>query len=244
MSRLRWQVGQGAGEPQLVLPILGPALFSAIPDVGQDWDCSLHQLGRAVVAMHHLGHPFTASERALVRLRLQQWSALTCENFGSSCPSGISVPTERQFWTGRCGGDPAGPNLAVNPAPLMFEVLSGALALVRSGLVDIGDPAALSMASQILDAVATLYRADSGGSGWAEFDSAEPADPPAGATLDGTYAAIATLLVLDRGPFAGCSGLSSPAPLGLDGFLHVFGGFIPTMLAAGLWPWPAIYQPG
>lgn len=236
------------------------------PAVGQDWDVSLHQLARAVQAMHHLGYAFTTADQELVVERLGQWATATCEAYDPSIscsPDALSrtdptyaVPSERYGWTEFEGGASCSLTQPNIPSPAVSAMVAAANALAWVGALN--QPAnasiatsAFSMARSIVIALGTLYRTTSTGSaGWANVSSNDPTRPYAAGTapdLRGTATAIAALFVLARTPeLSGILGSSPTASLakqaGLDNFLHFFGGSISQ--TAGSHPWVASYVPG
>jgi hypothetical protein len=234
---------------------------NADPTAGQDWDGSMHQLARAVLSMHHLGYVFTSADQRLILNRLLEWatpaseawgpaSAMTCTTWSGNTPltadPATTVPTERYLWDGNlaCDGNPNA------PAPKLIEVLSGPLALVRSGQANTPTPAVQEICWNILRVVGSLYR----GGGWVSYDDNFAGFSDLPNDVEGTYCAIAILRLLDREPLR--LGTQSIAPTsegtasmaGLDDFLHVFGGPIATIVQppGSPYSWPAapIYQPG
>ncbi len=243
----------------------------ADPAAGQDWDGSLHQLSRAIVTMHHIGYALPLSEKVLTVVRLYQWCRRPCgsEEFAGPDPCGtgypwlaatwVGAPRETQGWIPADVGTPEGPCLTdLSTAPdsqahSLTDVLTVGLAVVRGGLVTL-PPGQISMMVQeimtnCLILVATLYRPDApapGQASWTSSDRGLPTDPPESGGLRGLFSAISLLLLLERGPFAGVANLGSLPPgatpaVGLDSFLHVFGGPVPSLL--GAYPWNPSHAP-
>ena len=239
----------------------------ADPWAGQDWDAGLHQLTRAIMTMHHLGYGLTTADRLLTVVRLFQWSKRTCENYpAGSCPAGNlatgpswwGAPRETYRWLDSliCEGEPAPLLSHETQAHDIVDLLTAALAIVRGGLLGAFPPGLLSQGvdailANCLIAAATLYREDPGvpgAFGWAKEDPGLPA-AAAGAPpeLSATHFAIALLLLMERGSFAGVANLADLPPganpaVTLDSFLHIFGGFIPSLLSAN--PWNPSHVPG
>ena len=243
----------------------------ADPAAGQDWDCSLHQLTRAVNALFHLGYVFTPQDQALIVTRLQQWatpateawapaSSMTCSIYPiPTTDLTVVVPADRYLWDSfvACQN-----NLAV-PVPVMVDMLAAAVALVQSGVVDspptVASPpfasggdvqaAAVTLCKSILKVVASLYR---GGptAGWAGFDERDPSNFNPPDLMDGVYPAVAILRLLDRPAIR--EGVQTITPTlpgtatqqGLGAFLHLFGGRIGTIAPAHPWPAQPTYTPG
>lgn len=175
---------------------------------GMDWDCSLHQLSRAVLAAHHWGHPFTTEEKELITVRLAEWSQSTCETASGvtapGCPTvpaseNAHIPNERFFWDpgAACGPAQLGATPPDLPTIAVPELAASAAALVRADLFasPLTEIEATSNAVGILQVLATMYRDVGGGAaGWAEADP----DPTQNASpsLPGTYFAVLTLMLL------------------------------------------------
>jgi len=179
----------------------GPGVID--PTAGQDWDCSLHQLARAVLVRHHLGGGFTANDQALILSRLQDWVTPLCENFPlpgtASCSGALSTtqagypPAERYVFppviASSCEGTVGFTGFPPSPVPSITDILSALLAVVRCGVLpsppSVAPPffttgaavtVALDMVEACLGAVATLYRTDavSGWGMWLASDSKAP----------------------------------------------------------------------
>ena len=247
--------GAPPSEPELV-PQVSPL-------IGQDWDCTLHQLTRAVVSMYQLGWVANVDEGALILWRLHGWAVKPCEtqtqlgqpaplcaepNLGAGIPF-LGSPTERAYSQHLVRCEPTRVGNVYSPVigPDLVDAFSAALALVRSGLFDSNMPTARQLGANILASIATLYRPGTE-AGWTRNDP-NLGSPSLGHDLRGTFPAIASILLLSRGPFQGaCNPAGLPlgyAPLpGLDGFLHFSGGHIPTLIASGAYPWPASFPPG
>ena len=225
---------------------VSPAAASApaVPDLinGQDWDCSLHQLTRAVMTMYLLGRTLDTATQRLVVDHLQNWQNDLCFDVAANCPSLLSAyPGLKQpQGTAEMYREPgllADPCHGVYPsyAPTVDAIATAAMALSRSGALQSPDPSvqidAVHLAKNLVETVSTLYRPGStGGEGWAGQDTQDPSSPVT-ATLDGTFFAVATLRVLNKSNtwFSGCAGnypaSSGPTPdPGLDTFFDVLGG--------------------
>jgi hypothetical protein len=208
-----WVSPPGSDYQPVTTPTQG--LVNAL--LGQDWDCGLHELVRAVQSAHHLGHSFTPYEKLLIMYRLLGWWQQTCGAYTgylqtcatSPAVANAMVPNERFAWeenTLALGGNTIpcenvagtpqrGPSDA--PAVTLSDIASVAALLVQADLFS--DPTvgyeAYIIAEGLVQVVASLYR-EPGSSlaGWAEFDERPSLDHAP--DLRGTMAAVLTLMVL------------------------------------------------
>ena len=198
-------------------------------EVGQDWDCSLHQLARAVLMMHHLGYQFTAADRQLILQRLLDWEQQICELPDPACSTGATQgqlaqfvgPTERyaDFFGPLQTGCIQGTGLPLGAlAPSVDTILASVLAAKWSGVASLG--AGGPLLQRMLNTLATLYRSalGPGGAGWTNWDDGAQDNGGFMTDMLSTYYAVATLMALDTPTtgFSGCSGAAA-SPL-LNGF--------------------------
>jgi hypothetical protein len=169
---------------------------------------------------------------------------------GTNCPAGTPGLELLQVTASDAVGTVSG-GVGSPFAPQAVDLLAAAVALVRCGALAGGGDGANSRAVAILRALATLYRFDGANAGWADYDDrnfvgigpqppppppGQPIPPPAGTvpSMGGTFAAIATLIVLaGSSPWFGAEILGPlppplpgrTRPLGLRDFKHILGLF-------------------
>jgi|GEM_PF-2707481 len=143
----------------------------------------------------------------------------------------------------------------VTQAPDLVDILTACLIVVRGGLFtgqSVSQPITSflrGVVEKCLVLTAGQYRGQVNGevAGWCQVDTAQPSDTSTPADLVGTRAAIALLLLTDGHVFPGVANTGSlPVPdralVGLDSFLHVFGGRVAGLVASN--PWNDAHVPG
>ena len=125
-----------------------PSAPTVLPEMGQDWDASLHQLARAVQTMAMIrGYSFRGQESQIILDRLFDWSGEICTEYPAVCAPGSPNGVTQAEWDSVLGAaewyasqhhsqgtTPCDvPQEAAN-APSADAILTAALALVRSGL--------------------------------------------------------------------------------------------------------------
>jgi hypothetical protein len=264
---------------------MDPAMpTTALSTVGQDWDCSLHQLSRAVVTLYQVGYSFPVGDQTTILDRLELWSGQACHTSptvlgtagggGSLCPpiaagatvslvqlvsalGGYTAPTETYVQPGGaapdCGGGGSwvlGGWPSVPRAPTVDNMAAAAVAVVRCGALSAPSGTVVfqradDLARGILTTISSLYRDAGALAGWANVDTnSRSQTPEAAASLQGTYYAVFTVMLLSSlGPVTTApTSTGIPALPGLTGFLHMLGG--PLAALAPQVPWGGSYVPG